>query len=121
MQQQVSIKSGRAEKLEGIQFGRGVSVAEKTGQLRLPDWAAYLGAASYSIYLVHTIAIGFAARALFTIPAAHHADTVMFFVISALAIAAGCLAYQFIERPLQHTVRQSAMRWRGAPAALPHA
>ena len=83
----------------------GVSVCEKEEWIRIPRWAAYLGAASYSIYLVHTIFIGFAARFLFKLPPAHDAPNLATLLVSAIAVGAGCLAYQFVEKPLQNAVR----------------
>lgn len=94
----------------------GVSVLEKEGRIRIPRWAAYLGAASYSIYLVHTLFIGFAARFLFKIPLAHDLPNLASLLTAAIAVAAGCLAYQFVERPLQQAVR--AVGRRPKPATL---
>ena len=83
----------------------GVSVCEREGWLRIPRWAAFLGAASYSIYLAHTLFIGFAARILFKLPLAQAVPNLSTLLVAAIAIAAGCLAYQFVERPLQNLVR----------------
>ena len=94
----------------------GVSLCEKEGVIRIPRWAAYLGAASYSIYLVHTIFIGFAARILFKLPVIQALPNAATLLVAAIAIAAGCLAYQWVEKPLQNAVR-GAERPR-KPAAL---
>jgi peptidoglycan/LPS O-acetylase OafA/YrhL len=108
---------GSAETICRILFGvasgltlYGVSVSEKLGQIRFPNWAAYLGAASYSIYLVHTIIVGFAARIIFKIPVAHDLPNIACLLAAAIAIAAGCVAYRFVENPLQRAVRQTRLR-----------
>lgn len=93
----------------------GVSVCEREGWIRVPRWAAFLGAASYSIYLVHTIFIGFAARFVFKLPLAHDLPNLSTLVICAIAIACGCLAYQFVERPLQNAVRAIRQPRKAAP------
>jgi peptidoglycan/LPS O-acetylase OafA/YrhL len=85
----------------------GVSVSEREGWLRIPRWAAFLGAASYSIYLVHTLFIGFAARILFKIPLAHDLPNLSTLLAVGVAIAAGCLAYRLVEWPLQNAVRRA--------------
>jgi peptidoglycan/LPS O-acetylase OafA/YrhL len=97
----------------------GVAVAEQLDQIRIPRWASYLGAASYSIYLVHTIFVGFAARAIFKLPAMQDLPNLAFAIAAGTGIAAGCLVYQFIEKPLQKAVRHRPV-WLGglhAPAS----
>ena len=93
----------------------GVSVCEREGWIKVPRWAAFLGAASYSIYLVHTIFIGWAARILFKIPQTHDLPNLSTLVICSIAIASGCLAYQFVERPLQNAVRAAREPRKAAP------
>lgn len=97
----------------------GVSVSEQLGQVRFPRWAAYLGAASYSLYLLHTIFIGFAARAVFNIPLAHDYPTLAFLTVFGITIAAGCAAYQFVECPLQNLIRHSRIKLPGMAATAP--
>jgi exopolysaccharide production protein ExoZ len=96
----------------------GVSVSEKLGQIRFPKWAAYLGAASYSIYLMHTIIVGLAARVIFKIQAAHDLPNIAFLLAAAIAIAAGCAAYQFVENPLQRAVRHTRLRLHNVRVAV---
>ena len=115
-----------AEPVSRILFGfasamilYGVSVSENLRQIRFPNWAVFLGAASYSIYLMHTIVVGFAARALFKIQMFHDLPNVAFFIAATAGIAAGCAAYQFIEKPLQKIVRHQPVRLGGAPVAVP--
>jgi len=85
----------------------GISAAELRGQIRFPAWAAYFGAASYSIYLVHTIVIGFMARAVFHFPIARELPNLVFLGVGLMALVAGCAAYQFAEIPLQTAIRRS--------------
>jgi exopolysaccharide production protein ExoZ len=84
----------------------GVSVSELRGQIGFPRWMSYLGAASYSIYLVHTLAIGFLAHGVFHFSAARESPNLVFFGVALLAIAIGCAAYQFIQVPLQAAIRR---------------
>lgn len=71
----------------------------------LPDWpiAKFLGDASYSIYLVHGLAISFCARILTLL----HIDSVPVFFIASLGggllLGGGC--YRLVERPLLHLFR----------------
>ena len=53
--------------------------------MKLPGWAAYLGAASYSIYLVHTYLLGWFGKvaARLVSPGAASGDG-LYFIVSAL-------------------------------------
>ena len=75
------------------------------------------GAASYSIYLVHTIFVGFAARVIFKIPAAHACRIPPVSSRRHIAIVAGCAAYRFVETPLQRAVRRTRLRLRNVHIA----
>lgn len=93
------------ERLGAARFGRG--------------WVHYLGDASYSIYLAHLYAVvGFRVVCdrlhlpILTAPAAFG------FIVVCLAggVGAGCLVYEYIERPLTHAARRVFTR---RTAALP--
>jgi peptidoglycan/LPS O-acetylase OafA/YrhL len=79
----------------------GLATAERQGRLHIGPGAAFLGNASYSLYLIHTIVIGLAARALGLLglikilPAA-----AIFGVVAAAAILAGAALHAFVELPL---------------------
>jgi peptidoglycan/LPS O-acetylase OafA/YrhL len=97
----------------------GVAAMEKHGILRIPRWAAFLGAASYSIYLFHTIAIGLFARAIFqSIPVSVPSASIFIGAVS-VATLVGCVAYQTVEVPLQVQTRRlgKLAKIRVAPAA----
>ncbi|HVA13795.1 MAG TPA: acyltransferase [Stellaceae bacterium] len=66
----------------------------------VPDWPIlkFLGDASYSIYLVHGLAISFCARVLAMIGMSAAPVILLVSVIGGLAVGSGC--YQFVERPL---------------------
>jgi exopolysaccharide production protein ExoZ len=83
----------------------GIAVWEAAGRIRIPAWAAFLGAASYSIYLIHTIPIGSLGRAIMWLdPGATHPD--FYYLVDVIcAVTAGCALYWFIERPLQAVTR----------------
>lgn len=83
----------------------GISSAELRNRLTVPKFGSYLGAASYSIYLVHTLVIGWFARILFSVPGSHAAPVATAFLVLALSIGAGCAMHTYVEKPLQTTVR----------------
>ena len=79
----------------------GLASAERQGRFRVGKFPAFMGSASYSLYLVHTIAIGLTARLL----AALHLfngmpDWLVLGVVSISAVIAGCAVHVWIERPL---------------------
>lgn len=88
----------------------GVASLEMKEVLTFPGWAAFLGAASYSIYLFHTLAIGWLARVFFLVPISAHFPNIVFAAISTAAIIAGCAMYFWLERRVQSAVRRTASR-----------
>ena len=85
----------------------GLVEAERRGKLRVGPALVVLGAASYSIYLVHTIAIGVAARtlALLGVMALLPGWSAMLLGAGA-GLGAGLLLYQYVERPLTAAMRR---------------
>jgi peptidoglycan/LPS O-acetylase OafA/YrhL len=79
----------------------GLAAAEYQGSLRIGRIGAFAGAASYSLYLIHTIVIGLAARLLASlgIVTLIPAWAVMLFTVAAALVAAGLLHW-LIERRL---------------------
>ena len=84
----------------------GLAVWESGDDVQYPRWAAYLGAASYSIYLVHTFLIGVVGKFASKIAAPGSAPNLIYVMIAMTAVMAGCTLYQFVERPLQAMVRR---------------
>jgi peptidoglycan/LPS O-acetylase OafA/YrhL len=78
----------------------GLAVWENSGKISFPRWASFLGAASYSIYLIHTFILGWIGRALALVFHQNFASNLLYLVSVAGAVAAGCLLYQFVERRL---------------------
>ena len=84
----------------------GLATAERQGRLRIGPAGAFLGDASYALYLIHTVIIGLAARVLAllglvkVLPAA-----AVFAVVVAAAVAAGAGLHVLVERRL--------LRWLG--------
>jgi len=68
--------------------------AEQEGRLRVPGWLVLVGAASYSIYLVHNPLISLAVRVLPPL------GSVAFLVLSMCGTAGGFAYFYFWERPL---------------------
>ena len=85
----------------------GLVEAERRGRLHVGPALVMLGAASYSIYLVHTVAIGLAihALALLGIMALLPSWGAMLLGASA-GLGAGLLLYQYVERPLTVALRR---------------
>ncbi len=73
---------------------------------------AFVGGASYSIYLIHTLAIGLAAKVLMKAGLAKGGWDVAMLPVAAAAVAAGMVLFIAVERPL---LRLAKMR---APAVL---
>jgi peptidoglycan/LPS O-acetylase OafA/YrhL len=79
----------------------GLAKLERSGSLRIPHWLAFVGNASYSIYLTHTNVEGL----LLKITAKLHLSDLLgleltYTVVLAATVATGCLAYVLVERPL---------------------
>lgn len=77
--------------------------AERRGQIRVPAALTFLGAASYSIYLVHNPVVSLTAR-LFD-------DWRVTFIVAATAgVAAGIMYHLAFERPLMRRLRHRRTR-----------
>ena len=83
----------------------GLAVWEARGGVQFPNWAAYLGAASYSIYLIHTFLLGWGGKVIAKVIAPGTAASSLYLVVAIGAVAGGCALYQFVEKPLQNMVR----------------
>jgi peptidoglycan/LPS O-acetylase OafA/YrhL len=111
-------------KMDALHFGvpyflivLGIALIDKTGSAYtgLVGRAAIgLGNASYSIYLVHflVVIICVAIASRLGLP-----SIVSFFVISAVALGAGLVAYRYVERPL--LLKMSRKRKAPAAAVMP--
>jgi peptidoglycan/LPS O-acetylase OafA/YrhL len=83
------------------------AAAERQKAIRFGSVGIFFGAASYSIYLLHTIVIGLIARilagsgAMSALP-----DAAILLIVSVAAIAAGLGLYAVVERPLMVGLRQ---------------
>jgi exopolysaccharide production protein ExoZ len=78
----------------------GLAVWERSGKISFPRWASFLGAASYSIYLFHTFALGWIGRGLAIFFHQNFAPNLLYLVSVVGAVAAGCILYQTVERRL---------------------
>lgn len=69
-------------------------------EFKIPKLAKYLGDASFSIYLIHKVALSIICRilSLFLFFTTHY--LVANFIIIVFAIAAGCIVHTFIEKPM---------------------
>ena len=89
----------------------GLVQAEKWNLIAMPRWLVYLGNASYSIYLVHFLALSILAK----LAKAVHLDamlpgTVLFSLHIFGAVGVGCLFHHLIEKPLHNWTRQKYQR-----------
>lgn len=80
----------------------GVVSVEKSGPIRRWPWLSYLGDASYSIYLWHTLAISVAAKAA-GILSLGALPTLVLGVAGGTAL--GILSYELLEKPLLALVK----------------
>lgn len=78
----------------------GLAVWERSGKISFPRWASFLGAASYSIYLIHTYALGWIGRGLAIFFHQNSAPNLLYLVSVVGAVATGCILYQTVERRL---------------------
>lgn len=85
----------------------GVAKIERSGQLRIPLFLAFIGDASYTIYLTHVSFEGLLLKIATKIGLYQRIGyESTYFVVLAGTIALGCVAYYFIERPLLDALRQ---------------
>jgi peptidoglycan/LPS O-acetylase OafA/YrhL len=91
-----------------IVYGIGATLAvmgavelEREGRLRVPAWLRLVGDASYSIYLVHFLALSFLAKAVWKLGLAHAVPTkISFILLAVMATAMGVVWHIAVERPL---------------------
>jgi exopolysaccharide production protein ExoZ len=83
-----------------------LAMAGDAWEPRVPNWAAYLGDASYSMYLFHMFAIG--AVTVLVIKKSPAAWGPPLVIVSAVAgMLAGVFVYRFIEKPLNRMVKRA--------------
>lgn len=69
--------------------------------------SVFLGDASYSIYLIHTMIISFCCKVLTILPFSEHLPTaVIFIALAVVATIGGCVFHLIVERPLLNICRQ---------------
>jgi exopolysaccharide production protein ExoZ len=95
---------------------------ERSERLQVPAWLEKAGAASYALYLVHTVAQSFILNASFrTGIASHIPEAVLFGALVILSVLAGIAFHLIVERPMVRLTRghrtRPAGRLLGAPAA----
>ena len=89
----------------------GLAAAERMGRLSVGKVAAFLGGTSYSLYLVHTIAIGLTAKVLSVLHLFNGMpDWLAMSIVSASAVLAGSVVHVWIELPLLKALRPSQGR-----------
>lgn len=86
----------------------GAAELETQGRLRTHRWLAFLGDASYSIYLIHFPVVSTVARIAFRLdPQPRLPLGLWMLLMFAAGTIAGCLLHVFVERPL--------LKWLGRP------
>lgn len=96
----------------------GGLISDRAWRGPLMRFLAYLGDASYSIYLAGNIVSDFLLIAWIRTLGVHR-PILMTAVIALLAIATGVACYRWIERPILRDVRRFAPKPRAAPSVLP--
>ena len=89
-------------------FGLGAALAivgaaslERARGLPVPRWLAFLGEASYAIYLAHApVVYAAAASALAVAPQLRETPVLLFVLVAAVSLAAGVAFHLGVERPL---------------------
>lgn len=82
----------------------GLDLAEQNR--RVPGWLLYIGNASYSIYLFHSLALSLAIRPVEKLVAAHRLGVnVAGLLLCAVAVGAGCMVHSLVEQPLLRALR----------------
>ncbi|CAM4416181.1 acyltransferase [Palleronia rufa] len=105
--------------LRTVLFGIGAAAVvmalvswEARGRLSVPRWLAFLGDASYAIYLVHITAMGVAARLLQMVAFDSLPPYLLAIVLSASAVLAGAVAHVLVEKPVIALIRGQIRRRR---------
>jgi exopolysaccharide production protein ExoZ len=98
----------------------GSASVEMQKTITWPRWLIYLGNASYSIYLTHTLFINLWMMILIRTGIANLSGPFLASILVAiLSIAGGCLTYTFVERPITHLLRSWFLEKRASPAPSP--
>ena len=93
----------------------GLAAAQSIGRLHVPRLLVAIGAASYSLYLIHVIVILFLQQALLLLrPHIVLTAEVWFVIFVGVSIAAGLAFARIVEQPLMRRLR--ARRAAPAPA-----
>jgi peptidoglycan/LPS O-acetylase OafA/YrhL len=97
----------------------GVAKLERSGKLRPPAWLAFVGDASYSLYLLHLPLCGLLLKLLIAVglaPLLGPAAT--YLVVLAATVGLACAAYLLVERPLINALgrRAAPLRTAARPA-----
>jgi len=95
----------------------GTSELERRGKIRIHRSILFLGDASYSIYLVHFVAISAMCKLVMLAPRfVATPDVIAFLVVAGGALMSGIIFYLFVERPLL-----AALSFRSVRALHAHA
>src|SRR5262249_18432128 len=78
----------------------GAARLELDGRLKIGRAAAFLGSASYSIYLIHVVVIGLFAKALIPTRLLSSFPDLSMLLIALLAVATGSILYLVAEQPM---------------------
>lgn len=98
----------------------GLAAAERAGLITVSRMFGLLGAASYAIYLMHTLVLGLAARALVETGLLQHMpDRLVMVACCGTAVAAGLAFHRWAEVPLTAVVRHGAAAgaWKARASA----
>ncbi len=97
----------------------GLVGLERQGRVRTPPFLVFLGGASYAIYLVHGVILAGTIHALTRLLPASVPPEVVLLVMAAAGVAAGCLYYRFVERPLTDALGRRLLSPRPVARAEP--
>uniref|UniRef100_UPI0035AF6B3E acyltransferase family protein n=1 Tax=Rhodoblastus sp. TaxID=1962975 RepID=UPI0035AF6B3E len=86
----------------------GAVLSERRYGWRFPKWSLLLGDASYSIYLVHSMAISAIAMINAKLGHGHVPPVVLFGGALSVSVAAGVVVHLMIEKPILRLTRGKA-------------
>lgn len=88
----------------------GLASIDLQKEIKIPRFAKYLGDASFSIYLIHKVALSVICRilSLFLFFSIHYIVAEMIIIV--FAAATGCIVYSIIEKPINKKLKSQFIR-----------
>jgi len=88
----------------------GLSSIDLRKEITIPSFAKYLGESSLSIYLTHKLTLSLLCKTISIISFIAINNKVLSIFIIVISILVGCFVYSFIEKPLNHKLKELKMK-----------